>query len=251
MNRIERQLKIRQEVNSKGRVKAINLVERFGVTPETIRRDLNEMEKEGLLEKIHGGAVSLVPVENILSERFDENSAEKKDIAQKVTGLIKPAQHILIDFGSTTLAVAEELHKIDDLTIYTNSHVIVQAIAAGGNPTQSIHMLGGHYLPKLRANHGYETINSINKIMADVAIVGIAAVNEDHGLMVVNPDEAAVAESMLDNAKTKIIVGDSSKYFKLGPHKIARMVDVDYFVGSDKENDAMNRLCEKSKVEYL
>ncbi len=251
MKKAARHFNIKQELNKKGQVTVLQLAKMFNVTSETIRRDLTILENEKLLQKIHGGAISLSNyVEDSLDERFETNIDAKQDIAEKTLQLIQPYCRLFIDFGSTTLAVATQLHKINDLTIYTNSPLLAQTVKSGGNLSHKVFILGGEYHDKLRENLGYMTLNTIRQYAADVAIVGCAAIDEYMGFMDINPDEGEIAKLMFQNANSKIIVADQSKFFKKSGMQIASFRDVDFLVSS-KEDKKMQEICEKHHVTFL
>ena len=120
MKPIDRQLLIIDALNQQGQVKVQQLVSQFGISAETIRRDLNVLSKSGRLRKTHGGAVLPMLIgEGPYRQRMRENVNAKRQIAKKACELIFPGDTLFIDTGSTTLAFAEELIDIDDLIVIT------------------------------------------------------------------------------------------------------------------------------------
>ncbi len=252
MRKAERYFIIKQELHKKGQVTVLKLASLCQVAGETIRRDLDEMEKNGELKRVHGGAVSFQNVvEAELDIRFEQDIEAKKEIAKKALQIIKPKTNLYIDFGSTTLAFAEELHQIDDLSIYTNSPLLAQTIATNNNPSHKVYILGGRYSPSLRENLGYMTLEAIRQTFVDMAIVGTYGIDENLGFMDMNIDEAEIAKAMLAHAHHKVILADCSKFFKKGTKPISPFLGIDYLISSGDLQEDMQKICDKYKIHYM
>ncbi len=252
MKKAERYFIITQELHKKGQVTVLKLASLCQVAGETIRRDLDEMEKSGALKRVHGGAVSLQNVvEAELDIRFEQDIEAKKEIAQKALQIIKPQSSLYMDFGSTTLAFAAELHHIDDLTIYTNSPLLAQTIATNNNLSHKVYILGGQYCPNLRENLGYMTLEAIRQTFVDVAVIGAYAIDEKLGFMDMNDDETEIAKAMLSYAHNKIILADRSKFFKKGRKPISPFEGIDYLISSGEPLEDMQKICDKYKIHYM
>ena len=142
---IQRKHRILKVLEEKGTVRVTELAEEFGISEITIRRDLDKIEKEGLLLKIHGGASKR---EHSFSELLYEKSAkvlaqEKKRIGTEAARMVKPGDVIFMDTGTTTLQVAAALKKSKDITIITNSILILTELRLVKNV--SLIILGGNY----------------------------------------------------------------------------------------------------------
>lgn len=250
MKKVERKLKITQLINKKGKLSVEELAENFNVTPETIRRDLNALHKESQLQKIHGGAVCLEHnTESSLDERFYLNVQAKENIAQKAVKYIKPFSRIFIDFGSTTLAFSEALKHVDNLEIFTNSPLLAKTIKSANN-THQVYILGGLYLTHMHQNVGYMTLDSINDIFVDLAVVSTAAIDMQNGFFNINNDEAQIAKAMIQNAKKCMILADNSKLKLNGLIRTCTFAQVHYLV-SDEKDTKMQNVCEKFNIAYI
>lgn len=249
MKKSERKFKINQFVDKKGKVSIQELSLTFDVTEETIRRDLKELENEKLINKIHGGAVSLkYNVETPLEQRFYLNSKRKEFIAKKAIKHIPPFSRIFIDFGSTTLAFAEELSDVDNLEIFTNSPLLAKT-AYKANHTHNIYILGGHYLPEEHQNTGFMTLNSINNLLLDFSITSAVAIDPVHGLFNTSQHETEIAKSMMFNARKCMVLIDNSKLDNKRVWKVCSFNQIDILV-SDEPNEIIKSICDNNGVAY-
>jgi DeoR/GlpR family transcriptional regulator of sugar metabolism len=250
MKKVERKFKINLTINKKGQVSIEELTKTFNVTSETIRRDLQELEDEHLIQKVHGGALSLQNnTEDSLHDRFYQNVKAKEIIAQKTISKIKPHSRIFIDFGSTTLAFCEELNKIDNLTIFTNSPLLAKTVYEA-NHSHDIYILGGKYLANLHENVGYLTLNSIKNEFVDLSIISTASINLKYGFFNINQDEAEIAKEMIKNSKECMLLADDSKINRKGIWKICSFREIDYLV-CNKYNSDLDNICKTYNIEYI
>ncbi|MDR0657300.1 MAG: DeoR/GlpR family DNA-binding transcription regulator [Treponema sp.] len=209
----ERHQKILEYVNSKGRGHVEELAQSFKVTETTIRRDLITLENEGLIYRAHGGALrreqksvwQITPFQS----RMTINEAEKERIATFVSQMILDGESLMIDGGSTTIKVAQELCVKKNLLIVTNSLTIgEQFIQFNQN---KVIITGGELLKETNAMIGSTTEDAISKFRTDRAIIGVSGFITDEGCFAAIPQEAVVKSLMLKYSQQKIIVADSSK----------------------------------------
>ena len=230
MRPLDRQSRIIDTVRAQGKAAVDELAEKFGTSVETIRRDLSLLARKGQLEKIHGGAIPPRTLgEGPFEQRMQQNGLAKRYIARKLRELISPGDTLLIDTGSTTLILAEELAAIDNLTIVTNSTAIAKVIAAG-NKTASIFLLGGNYIEDNRQTCGIMALEQLNQFHGNFAILTVAAVDGNAGLMDYSFEEAQMARAMLCRAGRKIALADSSKFGQVAPFVVAGFEQIDTLV---------------------
>lgn len=250
MKKVERKFKINLIINKKGQVTVEELATSFNVTEETIRRDLKELHDEGLLQKVHGGAVSLKHnSESSLDDRFYLNTNAKEIIAKKAINYIKPFSRILIDFGSTTLAFAEELKLVDNLEIFTNSPLLARTVATV-NSSHKIYMLGGLYIPYMHQNVGEITLNSIKELFVDLAVISTAAIDRERGFFNINFHEAEIAKAMVNSSQNCMLLADKSKLLKKGGMRTCSFSQIKYLVTDEKDRQ-MEEICKKFRVTYI
>ena len=160
------------------------LASRFDVSLVTIRRDLDRLEKDGLIMKTHGGAVSLgvnTHAELRLSEREQQFQQEKDRIGMKAASMVHPGDTVILDEGSTCLAIARYLRVQDGITIITNGIRVAAEVL--GNPKISLIVIGGICNHESAMLYGPDTEKAYSKLRADIYFMGIDAFSPEHGIM--------------------------------------------------------------------
>lgn len=207
----ERRLQIEEIVRNAGSASVEGLAAHFGISTETIRRDLSHLAEAGRIMKVHGGArSSRLLVEPGMDVRAALASQQKRRIGSRLGDALEPGTTLFIDTGSTTLASAETLARIAGLTIITNSCRLAEALIRAGSGA-SIHLLGGHYVGENAQTVGVSALNQIREFQVDHCILTVAAIAPEIGAMDASHDEAQIARGMLDNAQRLIVLADSSK----------------------------------------
>lgn len=209
----ERQQSVATLITQRGRVSVLELADRFGVTTETVRRDLAVLERLGHVRRVHGGAVptgSVTVGEPGLAERDGTRADQKDRIARAaVSFLPSPGGSVLFDAGTTTARMITELPTSPNLTAVTNSVPIAARLAAFS--TVELHLLGGRVRGVTQAAVGAEVLRVLAGLRVDVAFVGTNALTVAHGLSTPDSDEAAVKRAMVEAARTVVVTADSSK----------------------------------------
>lgn len=244
----QRQARALEAIEREGEVTVDALAADFGVSPETVRRDLMLLAESGAVQRVHGGARRLgLHAEGTFEQRMSEAAAEKAEIARKLAQIITPGDTCLIDTGSTTLACAYALSEIADLTIVTNSVRIAQVMARGRGQAR-VHLIGGIYAADNGESVGADAIEHIARFHADYAIVGVAALDATAGPSASNFDEATVARAMCSNARKVVIVAHAEKFGRQAAHKICRLNEVDMLVSDGEPADDLRRVLKSSGV---
>jgi DeoR/GlpR family transcriptional regulator of sugar metabolism len=209
----ERQRKIIEHINQKGRTKVEELSSFFNVADMTIRRDLLTLEKKGLLYRTHGGAVKRekksVWQMSSIQTRLCQNTAEKERIALYVSQMIHDGESIMIDGGSTTTKVAENLCGKRNLLIVTNALTIAEMLLESNN--NKIILTGGELLKETNALCGGATEAAISGYRVDKAIIGVSGLVPGEGCFSAIPQEGEIKSLMLRNSQKTILAADSSK----------------------------------------
>jgi len=225
----ERHNRIVALLNERQRLTTEMFAAELGVSKETIRRDLIELELSGKLSRVHGGAIpSTAPVEASYVERGKLNRKEKHDIARAVMPLLESGMSCFIDAGSTTHMLSPGLLQRTGLRIVTNSAVLAQDLAS--NPGIDAFLLGGRMAKEMPATYGDQTIAEINRHRLDVAIVSCVGFDAADGAMDYLWHEAVVARAMFEHAKTRILLADSSKLGRSSRVQICTASEVDILV---------------------
>lgn len=233
-----------------GMVTVDNLVEQFGVSPQTIRRDLTELAESGELERVHGGAILPSTTANIgYNERRELNQAMKVDIARVCAKQIPNDCSVFLNIGTTTEAVAYELLQHKGLLVVTNNMNIanilstnteVEVIVTGGNLRRSDGGLVGDFAKA-----------TIQQLRFDYAVIGCSALREDGEILDFDVQEVGVSKTIIHQSEKVLLVSDSSKFERKAPARIASMADVDVFVTDRGLPEACVDFCHKSNTQIL
>lgn len=208
----DRRLRIRALLATFQRVTTDRIVAELGVSRETVRRDLIELETLGELKRVHGGIVS-IHAEPPLTERAQTRVHAKRAIARLAARDAKSGQMLFLDAGSTTSILAEEIAKLSGLTVITNSFDVAMHLsgANGGERSNRVIVLGGNLGEDLPATFGETTISEIHRYRADVALLSPVGVDARYGATSFDQREAEVGRAMAANAQRVVILADYSK----------------------------------------
>lgn len=220
---------ILSKLSAEHRVSVMDMAKILNVSDETIRRDLKDLESEGLLRRVHGGAVPFAPIhDQPIDERWRKRSKEKGTIARLALEQISDETVIFLDTGSTTLTLARQLTGFGNLKLYTNSLKIAQA--ASGHHGVTVHLAPGRLREVELDVVGYDTVAYIQQFYFDIAFMGIAAIDLDRGLMDYEEDEARVRQTLLKSSRLRVFLADRSKFGKTGNVQTAPFSDVDQII---------------------
>ncbi len=211
-----------------GKVTVDGLVDHFGVTPQTIRRELKELSDTGELERVHGGAVLPSTTMNIgYSERLGMKQADKVDIARKCAEEIPSNCSIFLNIGTTTEAVASELLNHEGLLVVTNNINIAPILAT--NPNIEVVVTGGNLRRSDGGLIGDLAIQTIKQFRFDYAVIGCSALHEDGDILDFDIQEVGASKTIIQQSKHVFLAADSSKFERRAPAKIANVSEMDIF----------------------
>lgn len=228
----QRQQLIQDELNSAGRVVSGDLAQRFGLSEDTIRRDLRQMAANGLCRRVYGGAVA--PHAGPLDQRHDHLRAEKARLAQIAIGLMSAGQTLMIDAGSTNSAIARLLPADFGLTVITNAPDIASIIA----PRRDVRLvtLGGTYDPEIGACLGPQTIDALAALRADWLFLGSCGLAAEVGVTAFDPGEAAVKMAMVGVSDRIAAAVTAEKMGTTAPYRVLPTEALDTLVAEDSPN---------------
>jgi DeoR/GlpR family transcriptional regulator of sugar metabolism len=211
------------------RVNVNALAEQLHVSPESIRRDLKELEARGYARRVYGGAViDQHESDQPFGERVRVGAREKARIGEAVAALVEDGMKVFIDTGTTTLACLKHLEARKDVTIVSNS--IAVAAHFFHRPEASVRVLGGRMRPEYQATYGHETVAALKEHFFDLAIIAISAVHAERGFMDFGEDEAVLRRIARAQASRSVIVADSSKFGRLGSIHTLGLDEIDAVV---------------------
>lgn len=243
-----RQTDIVRITHEVGRVNVEDLAQQFNVTAQTIRRDLNDLCKRGLLQRFHGGAVPASGVINSdYSTRHELASEEKRRIGQHAGSLIPDNCSVMINIGTTTEQVALTLQDKKNLLVITNNINVVNILRS--NQNIEVIVAGGIVRPADGGVVGEPAVDFIKQFKVDYAIMGVSAIDEDGSLLDYDYREVKVAKTIMSIARRSILVTDSMKFKRSAPVRIGHVSQLYSLVTNETPPDAIVDICKDSGVE--
>jgi len=179
---------------------------------------------------------------------MSENTAAKRLIAKKASQLISPGDTIVIDTGSTTVIFSEEICRIKDLTVITNSTEIAKIIGESENDS-NVFLLGGEYNPENKETVGSMVMSQLSHFHVKHAVITVAGLDPAAGAMDFDADEVAVAATMLGRASNVIVLADSSKFNVVAPFVVANFDQIDQLVCDVEPDEKLKAALMKGEVE--
>ena len=228
----QRQQRILDEVRRYGGVRVADLVDLLEVSDMTVRRDIENLARRGLVERVHGGATT-VGARSGEEPGFVAKSAlareEKEAIAREVARLIEPGETVAVSAGTTTLAVARELLPVADLTVVTNSVPVADVMHDPARPDRTVVLVGGQRTPS-DALVGPVAVAALRNLHVDTLVLGVHGMTEQTGLTTPNLVEAETDRALVASARRVVVAADHSKWGVVGLAGIADLTDVDVLV---------------------
>jgi DeoR family transcriptional regulator, glycerol-3-phosphate regulon repressor len=250
MDLSQRQLDILSLIRNLNNFEVDGLAERFEVTTQTIRRDLNELCRRGLAARIHGGATHPHSVVNFgYEERRRFASHEKQMIGRCVAELIPNNCSVMLNIGTTTEQVARALFSHSDLVVISNTINVINILSGSGS--KELILAGGTVRQSDGAIVGEEAVEFISRFKVDYAIIGASAIDEDGAVLDFDSREVSVARAILRNARTRILVSDVQKFDRAAPLRICDMSEIDYFVTDAQPMPGFCTICAAAGTKIL
>ncbi len=244
-----RQARIVALAREQGRISVDELAAQFAVTPQTIRRDLNELCDAGALTRVHGGAVVSSSVENLAYDaRKLVALEEKRRIGRRAAALIADNSSLFINLGTTTEEVALALAGRGGLLVVTNNINVASALYR--NRSIDVVMAGGNIRASDGGIVGHMAVELIQHYSVDVAVIGTSAIDAEGTLLDYDAREVHVSRAIIDNAQRVILVADSGKFGRRAPVRIARLREIDVLV-TDRLDARQLDLCRRNDVEVV
>lgn len=249
----ERYNRIAALVASEGRVTVAQLAARFNITKETVRRDLALLETDGVLRRVHGGAVPATNAstsELSLSSREGRNQAEKERIAKAALAMVPTEGSIVLDGGTTTGSLAALLvqETADQLLIITHSVPVAHTLI--GSSLQ-LELIGGRVRSLTSACVGSGTVARYNDFRPDVVFIGTNGVHPDFGLSTPDPEEASVKTAIVRSARRVVVLADASKLNAETLVRFAGLSEIDALITDSQPDESFTRALAEADVELV
>jgi DeoR family glycerol-3-phosphate regulon repressor len=237
-------LKLARDV---GQVEVDELAARFDVTPQTIRKDLNELCDIGLLQRFHGGAMAPSGIANLAYEARRQLATDaKRRIGQRCAALIPDGSSLLVNIGTTTEQVAMALRERQGIMVITNN-INVANILRGYSQIEVI-VAGGVVRHSDGGVVGEAAVDFIRQFRVDYAVIGASAIDTDGALLDYDYREVKVARAIIEGARQTILVADSMKYARSAPVRIGHLSELAVFVTDEAPPAPIRRKLDEAGV---
>lgn len=226
----ERHQLLAQRARRDGRVDVGDLAAELGVAPETIRRDLGTLERQGIVRRVYGGAVAVerLDFEPEVAQRDKTNAEEKDAIARAALDHLPERGTVLLDAGTTTSRLATLMNGDRELTVITNSIPVASILAT--RPSITLHLLGGRIRGTTLAAVESWTLQALDGLLVDVAFLGTNGFSVEHGCTTPDIAEAAVKAAVVKAARRRVLLADHSKYGTDQLSRFARLSEIDVLI---------------------
>lgn len=246
-NLTDRQQIIMKMARMEGRVLVEPLAEKLKVTPQTIRRDLSELCRIKLLQRVHGGAIAPDGIENLGYEaRRHMATVSKTAIGHYTAGLIPNDSSLFINIGTTTEQVAEHLVEHFGLLVISNNLNVVNIL----RPVESITVMtaGGVVRSEDGGIVGESASRFIDQFKLDYAVIGVSAIEEDGAVLDFDSREVCVTQAIIRNSRSVILVADEVKFSRKAPVRVCNISDIDYFITDNRPPEKFMEVCKQNEV---
>lgn len=230
-----------------GHLSSQELTDAFNVSVQTIRKDLNELSDQGMVQRVHGGIRLPFHNRNLsFQSRQVINLKAKRAIGQKVANLLPEGATIFIGIGTTPQQVALALVDHPGLQVITNN--LNAAMTLCHNPNIETLLTGGRIRPSDQDLVGEDATQFLRRFQVNFGIFGIGGLGPQGDLMDFSPEESHLSRAIIENSDQCILVADSSKYLRKAPVRTGSLSDVDLFV-TDQITAPIATLCESAGIE--
>jgi DeoR/GlpR family transcriptional regulator of sugar metabolism len=214
----------------------------LNVSEDTVRRDIKELDMQGLLRAVRGGAISHSPIPQHYRDREKYNQQHKQVIANKALAFLKDGQVVFFDGGTSVVALAAALPKDLKITIITNSFPVANILE--DHPNAEVIFAGGRLHKTAFTTMGQETIDTFRKVRADVCILGICSLHNSMGITSIIYEDAQLNNVMINQAQKTIALSALEKINTVEPYYVCPVTDVDVII---TETDPDNAILEPYK----
>lgn len=229
MGPYERRDTILEKIKKEHSVRITQLSDELGVTRETIRQDLYYLDEQGVIKKVHGGAVDRTVVEDEYEKRATQHRKEKMAIARKAIKHVEQNMTIFIDYGTTTFFIAKALSQSNlDITVVTESLPVASTLAP--IPGKKVILLGGDLRKTERSLSGALTMQALSDIYMDIGFFGCGGISLNSGITNHDFSEVTVSKKSMSHCHKTILVADDSKLNLTTTYKTANFDTIDCFI---------------------
>jgi len=241
----ERRRRILTRLARDGQVVAKTLSVELSLSEDTIRRDLRELARDGLLQRVHGGALPTSRAAQDIKTRASIFPAEKAAIGRAAAAMIKPNQLVFIDGGTTALRLAACLDLDLTVTIVTHSPVVAAALA---EHRAEVILIGGRMFKHSMVSVGAAAIEAIGRIRGDIYFMGVTGIHPDIGLSTGDAEEAHIKRALMAAAAETVVLASPEKLGAASPHIVAPIASVSTLIMSETTPASVAAIYEQGGV---
>lgn len=248
--KLERRNKIIDLINKQRTVTNNELMERFGISIETVRRDLEYLEKQGYLKRVYGGAEANVVLggEPEYTSRTKDQFQEKNAIAAEAAKFICPKDAIYLGVGTTVQAMVRHMHQMNDITVFTNA--LRTAVELKESCDCSVVLPGGQLRSKELTLSGFPAEENFSHFNVDKAFIGIGGISES-GVTDFHIEEARLHRLLIRNARQSIVLTDSSKLGVRAMNNVCSLEEIDVVITDNKAPRQIVKTLEQAGVRVI
>lgn len=251
MSSKERLMVIRQNIQNLKKVSVAELSKQCAVTEETIRRDLDKLEAEGVVTRIHGGAIWNADVQKEgvhFYKRLAKHLREKQEIARKVIPLLEEKHTIVADSSTTVIETLKLIPDNSDVTIVTNSTEVFREFQQS---SFNVISTGGEFNRRSLSLQGQLAVNNISKYHVNIALISCKGLNIKNGVLDSNESEAQIKKVMLKQAEEVVLLADHSKFDQIAFVSLIDLKSVDYIVTDRRPDDTWIEYCRDNGIQLI
>lgn len=245
----ERFRRILEALSKDQKVTLKSISKQLDVSDYTVRRDLKELTDQGLLKAVRGGAIPPSPTPHLFSERLHYQTDEKRAIAKKAVALLQPGQVVVLDGGTTSMAIAGMLPQVLRLTVVTNSFPVVSVLEA--HPNIDVLFAGGRLHKGAFTSVGHDTIRFFQNIRADFYFMGICSIHPTIGVTTINYEESEVKKAIVEVSKHVVALAPHQRINTAEAFFICPASDVHTVITDDEGKQVTEETFKDSAITIL
>ena len=243
----ERRDHLLEILRREGKIVAKDVAARLTLSEDSIRRDLRDLAAEGLCQRVYGGAVPVSPAVADYAGRTLIAAEGKRRVAAAAVGLIDPGSTVILDGGTTALAVAGLLPPTLECTIVTHSPTVAAALVS--HPRVDVFILGGRLFKHSAVASGAAAMEAAQRVAADLFLLGVTGVHPDAGLTTGDLDEAAMKRALAGRAAETYVLGSAEKIGTASPFGVLDFGEVSGVItDADPDTDTMRLLGRRVRI---
>lgn len=241
---------LRELTRSGGSSRITALANKLGVTKETIRRNIRTLEEKNVVRKVHGGVHFIEDLsEPNFENRLERKTESKNKLGTAVAKIIEDGDSVFLDISSTTAYVALALKNHNNLLVVTNSAFVASTLSTRNN--NKVFMAGGELRSHDGGAFGVEAHDLINRLNVRLAILSVGAINNEHGFMLHDLQEANLARLAMRKAQICLVVADSDKFGKRAPVSMEGISNVDLLITESEPPNDIREMLDRYEIEVV